>query len=160
MELNMLRKLAWSFASSTDIEFDDLFQEAALVWCKAENDKRYDSRKAAFNTFAYLRILNNLKTMATKDKKYRSNKIPIDGNIQSIADTKVTPEQHLEWSDLLKTLSDDTRFVIKMIFESPEEFIELAGSKGLLVELLGSKGVPKERASDVINEIKGMLAND
>ena len=33
--INLIRKIAWSFSTSTGLEFEDLFQEAALAYCEA-----------------------------------------------------------------------------------------------------------------------------
>ena len=158
MEMNMLRKLAWSFAGTTGLDFEDLFQEAALTWCKIEKSDRYDCRKSAFNTYAYLCINNHLKTMATRDKKYRNYNVAADDQqLQAIADKKATPEQSAQWHDRLHLLSAEAQFVLKLIFESPVEFLQLAGSRQLLADLLSNKGIAEDRTIDIISEIKEML---
>jgi len=65
--INLIRKIAWSFHKSTHLEFDDLFQEAAIAYHVAL--KSYDPAKGKITTFATHCILSHLKNYTRKELK-------------------------------------------------------------------------------------------
>lgn len=155
MELDLIRKLAWSFNQTTGIEFEELFQEGCYIWCTEKYRKRYDCRKAAFNSFMYIRIRNRFATMAKKEKN-RITTSPIDDEIDT-HDTRPNPEQSTDFRNIIENLTDDARFVIGLIFESPYEFFNLTRPNKKMIERLIEEGLTKGRARQAINEIKEML---
>ena len=54
--LDLLRKIAWSFHTTTGVEYDELFGEACLCYC--ETIKKYDRSKGAVTTFVYQSTIN------------------------------------------------------------------------------------------------------
>lgn len=66
--LNLLRKIAWSYNSTTGIEYDELFSEACLAYC--QNIKKYDHTKGAVSTFLYRSVSNSLNWFAKKYQRF------------------------------------------------------------------------------------------
>lgn len=56
--LNLIRKIAWSFFYTTGLEYEDLFSEACLAYCECV--KKYDKNKSKITTFAHIHIRNHL----------------------------------------------------------------------------------------------------
>ncbi len=57
--INLIRKIAWSFHKTTGLDWDDLFQEAALAYCRAM--KTYDPKRGAISTYMWWSITSHLK---------------------------------------------------------------------------------------------------
>lgn len=67
--INLIRKVAWSFHETTGLDWDDLFQEAALAYLEAM--KTYDSRKGKVSTYAWNCIVSRLRNYLREEKKWQ-----------------------------------------------------------------------------------------
>jgi DNA-directed RNA polymerase specialized sigma subunit len=76
--LNLIRKIAWSFYSSTGIEWQELFSEASLQYCEAL--KSYDPEKGRITTHLWNCIKSGLINFVKKENKYRSYFLPLNGS--------------------------------------------------------------------------------
>jgi hypothetical protein len=56
--INLIRKVAWSFHHTTGLDWDDLFQEAALAYCEALGT--YDKKKGKLTTHMWHVMTNHL----------------------------------------------------------------------------------------------------
>jgi len=65
-DLNLIRKVAWSFAKSTGQEFDELFSEATLSYMEALQS--YNPEKAKLSTWAVKIMTNHLITFCAKQE--------------------------------------------------------------------------------------------
>jgi DNA-directed RNA polymerase specialized sigma subunit len=109
---NLLKKIASSFASTTNVSFDDLFQEASLAYFEAL--RTYDPSKAVLSTHVWHCVSNRLKNYVKEDKLQRCE---IDGNIKA------------EECDILihnysffESLGKEAREIAMIILESPLDF--------------------------------------
>ena len=64
---NMCRKLAWKYSSPSKMDYDDLEQEAFLIYC--ECIEKYDVTKSSFSTYLFINLNGRLKLY--KDKENR-----------------------------------------------------------------------------------------
>jgi DNA-directed RNA polymerase specialized sigma24 family protein len=66
--INLIRKLVWSFHRTTGLDWDDLFQEAALAYYEGEHN--YDPMRGEKTTFMWCLIVSRL-TDYTRDEKVK-----------------------------------------------------------------------------------------
>lgn len=66
--LKMIKKIAWSFHLSTGLDYDDLFQEACLIWL--DNSCLWNPGKGKITTFMWCVITGGLRNWLKKDKRY------------------------------------------------------------------------------------------
>jgi DNA-directed RNA polymerase specialized sigma24 family protein len=66
-DINLLRKLAWSFHKSTGIDWDELFSEACWLYLKARNT--YDPKRGEFTKHAYMIVYSELINYLRDHKK-------------------------------------------------------------------------------------------
>ena len=65
--INLIRKIAWSFHNTTGVEWDDLFQEAALAYY--EGLSKYKSKEGKISTFMWHVISSRVLDFLRKEKK-------------------------------------------------------------------------------------------
>ena len=72
--INLIRKLAWSFNSTTGIDYQELVGEATLAYYEALND--YDNTKGAKSTsWCYLRVKNHLINYCKREKRIKTDSL-------------------------------------------------------------------------------------
>jgi hypothetical protein len=109
-DLNLIRKVAWSFHRTTRIDFDELVQEAALAYYASS--QRYDKSKGSYSTFIWWAITNHLKNFVKKEKRFY---FPL----QSIEDDLPIHSYH---SELYALLSKDASIILSVISRDPKHF--------------------------------------
>ena len=77
----LLRKIALSFALSTGLEFDDLYQEANLAYLEAL--RTHDATKGKITTYLWHCVHNRLKNYIKQEeiikcKKFDGELLPMD----------------------------------------------------------------------------------
>jgi RNA polymerase sigma factor (sigma-70 family) len=94
-DINLIRKLAWSFYYTTGIDWNELFSEVSLAYCEAlQNFNPKKNNK--FITFAYVSIRNHMITYLSRRSK-QIETIPIED--LEYADHIFTPFNDLdEWT--------------------------------------------------------------
>ena len=159
MDIELCRKMAASFHRTTRIEYEELLQEACAIWCETTDEKHvYDPRKSSLKTFMSWRIHNRFVLMANKRKRQ-----PPTGELDlELAGSEVSPEQYLDWKDRLQALTEEARFVVGLIFESPQEFLMMGSGKAgktQIIEVLVNKYAYTETAAkSAVREIRRLLA--
>ena len=106
--INLIRKIAWSFHHTTGVEWGDLFQEAALAYCEAL--ERYDPERGKITTYMWWCITSHLKNYLKEQKKW-------NGNICSIEDVDV--DRPVSPSNRFETLSKEALQIAEVIFSNP-----------------------------------------
>ena len=84
--VNLIRKIAWSFHRSTGLEWDDLFQEAAVAYY--ESLESYDESRGKITTHAWNCISNRLKNYLKEQEEYKARKS--EEELFSIEDVEMT----------------------------------------------------------------------
>jgi len=111
--LNLIRKIAWSFHKSTGIEFEDLFSESCLAYY--EGLKYYKSEKGKITTFMYFYIPNHLKNYIKKN--YTKQPVLI-----SIHDLKIEKESFVEY--FYESCTNDAIQISKLILSAPNPYLK------------------------------------
>jgi len=103
----LLKKIAWSFSTSTGVEFDDLFQEAALAYLEAM--KTFDPNKAKFSTYVWHCVSSHLKNYVKIEKPYMQH--------LSIEEPEVLNKPGLSVTNFFDALSFEAQQIAKIMFE-------------------------------------------
>ena len=121
--IDLIRKIAWSFHYTTGMEWEDLFQEAALACCEAMN--KYSPNKGRLSTYLWQCMTKRLQTYLQEQDHYKIHKDWRSNTtgICSIEDVKVstTVEMELWW----ESLSDEAYEIAKVVIASPKPYLEL-----------------------------------
>jgi len=145
-DINLIKKLAWSFHRTTNVEWDDLFQEAALAYY--EGLTRYDSSKGKISTFMYHHIKNHLINYVRKHCK-AANKIELMDTIPNNTS-----------SSIFEQFSKEARTVVDTILDFPRTFDSLKRRNALkrIREVMGVNH-DKHRINMGIKELKIIFSN-
>lgn len=160
--INLIRRAAWSFHRTTNVDYDELFSEASLAYmvCLERKDRAYDPSKSSFNTWAYQCMTLWLITYCNK-LKANPETDDLDAMLEQeiLAGNECSPEQIVEFHSELNTLSDEAKAVCKAIFESPMEFLSHAPklSRGKVKEYLREQGWSWSSIWKTFSEIKLFL---
>lgn len=113
--LNLIRKLAWSFQKTTGIDYEELFSEASLAYCEALNDFD-DNRNVKFTTYAYSRIQRHLINFS---KYYQRRKMLSFDDIEFETGADFSP-----FWEVFETFSSQSQQIITRILQDPHSFLE------------------------------------
>ncbi len=119
--IDLIRKVAWSFHNTTNVNWDDLFQEAALAYF--EGIKTYDPKKGKITTYLWHCMSNRLHTYLReqecfKFKDWRSN---IDSfvSFEEVIINKPI-EQELWW----EVLTEEAYDIAKIVIAAPKPYLK------------------------------------
>ena len=113
--LGLIRKIAWSFHKSTGLDWDDLFQEAALAYLECL--QRYDPTRGKITTYMWQVITCRLLNYIKNEAKYSQPLSSMEDRIREV-DTPV------EFSSLLDHLSLEAREITRIILKEQERYIQ------------------------------------
>ena len=103
-DINLIRKITWSFHTSTGIEWNELFQEAALAYCKSL--KTYQQKRGKLSTHAYNCIRNHLIDFTKKQTRWNL-KISLD---------EINPNNyHAPYDEIFENLTSDAKKILKIL---------------------------------------------
>lgn len=119
---NLIFKLAHRFRQTTGIEFNKLVSSANLEFVKCQ--KTYNPMKSKFSTYLYIKIRGLFLEMA---RKKNNNPIITNTNCEKINNN--TPEEYLFFKEILKELSTDAKEVVKIVFDTPTDLINMLPKK-------------------------------
>jgi DNA-directed RNA polymerase specialized sigma24 family protein len=109
---DLLRKLAWKYHKSTGLDWNDLFQEAALGYLEAI--RTYDPKRGAPSTHIWTCVTSRLSNYAKKERCHSEPLVPI-GDIAEDQEYK-SPE------NIFEALSTEARQIVEVIFAAPETY--------------------------------------
>jgi len=112
--INLIRKIAWSFHHTTKEEWDDLFQEATLGYLHAM--KTYDPKKSKLTTHVWNSVVNHLKTHLRKEAKTGPPICSLDDIEQ---DFPTESNGHMD------QLSEDAQQMVKTVLMNPQKYSSL-----------------------------------
>ena len=100
--INLIKKIANSFAVTTGLSYEDLFQEASLAYLEAS--RTYNPSRGKLSTHIWHCIHNHLKTYLKQENEYRGVLIPlIDFQPTEFIGTKETIEECIIERDIEDT---------------------------------------------------------
>ncbi len=143
--INLIRKIAWSFHRTTGLEWDDLFQEAALAYLEAL--RTYNPEKGRITTYMWWCITSRLKDYLREERKYKQP-------ICSIEDVDV--DYPTACTPLFESLSNDAQLITDIIQATPKKFIALTPqlAKRRVIKITIRKGWSRTRVWRSIQELK------
>jgi len=151
--INLIRKIAWSFHHSTGLEWDDLFEEACVGFLISYD--RYDSNKSKLSTWTFHTVRNHLIDYCRKNSKKWSSLslLPFEPE-----DPKHQEPCFLE--DLMNSLSGDAKEVVQTIMEAPSDFFTLPPkmARGKIRDFLREKGWKWQDIWDGMREVDQILS--
>jgi len=155
--LNLIRKIAWSFHRSTGIDWDDLFQEAVLAYLEAERTHKPDRGK--MTTHAWTCITNRLKNYIKEQEDYKSRKHGEE--LCSIEDTILTRHPAQMASDFWEALSDDAKDIANIVLATPKKFLWIPAEQvhRRIHNILSCRGWCKNRIQNGIFRITTVCQN-
>lgn len=148
--INLLRKIAWSFHKSTGLEWDELFQESYLAYRYALD--HYDPNKGVpISAFIWTHISNQLRTYYQNEKKYNDPLLGLD----KIYYKNYTPQNFLE------ELSSDAEKIAELILIAPRNYVKLKPKEARkkVKNIMLNRGWDRERISCSLNELKVACSN-
>lgn len=77
--INLIRKIAWSFHRTTGLPFEDLFSEASLGYCEAV--RTYNEKKTTISTWAWRNMQAKIIDYCKKEYSWKKRFL-LDENIQ------------------------------------------------------------------------------
>jgi len=158
-DINLLRKIAWSFHKSTGLNWDDLFQEAYIAYQHAI--QHYNkSKKIKLSAFIWIHVSNQLKSYYQREldfvhplKKAYSKALYANINLSSwIPLEEKYCDQHFE----LEELSKDAQKIAQIVIATPRKFLHLSQIevRRRLENILCKQGWSKERVLKGIQDLK------
>jgi RNA polymerase sigma factor (sigma-70 family) len=125
----LIRKIAWSFSTSTGLEFDDLFQEASLAYLEAL--KTYDPDKGRITTHLWHCVHNQLKNYLKLQNKEK---------VLSIEDVEIgkTVNNIPFWEEL----NSEAQEIAEVVLDSPKDFLNVPADEAQiqLTKIMLQKG--------------------
>ncbi len=149
--LLLIRKIAWSFHKTTEVDWDELFAQASMLYwlsLSAYDAKRKGGKKT---TFIYQFIQNELINFLKKEKRHYMINIPFDELTMDVSFFQ-TP-----FFELFDALSPDSQLIAEMILSDPVSYAKLPGkmARGLVVKnLKKEKDWTYTKCWDSLNNIK------
>ncbi len=150
--INLIRKMAWSFHSTTGISYDELFSESALAYYEAK-EKYTPEMKTKLTTWAFMIIKNRLINFC------KSEKMATYLQLDNVNDNYIT-EYTEPFFELYDELSNTSKIITDEILNNRQVYsTELPKTaRGEIVIKLREKGWSWPKIWDSIRTIKTELA--
>ena len=117
--LNLIRQIAWDFSKKTNLNYKDLFSEAALAYCEAV--RKFDpSRGNKLITFAYWCIKNQLINYCKKETAIENKYLT---ESQWPEEFKPPAQEAVDFFELMETWPEEARQVAQLILQEPEKYM-------------------------------------
>lgn len=148
--INLIRRIAWSFNATTGIDFDELLGEATLAYYEAK--RTHNPKQSKLTTWAYNHIQNRLINFCKIQH--------IHSNVDNLIDhpyTNATP-----FFELAELFSDTALQIVNRITAQPEAYIGSSAKsvRGRIVKELRAEGWSWPAIWRTMDEIKTVLANN
>jgi len=148
--LNLLRKITWSFHKSTGLDWDELFQESYLAYRYAL--EHYDPNKGvSISSFIWTHISNQLRTYYQNEKKHYE---PLH-DLSKAYHKEYTPDNFLE------LLTPHAEKIAELILISPKKFIELKpkDARKKVKNIMLNRGWSMDKIESSLKELKIACSN-
>ena len=159
MELNIVRKVVWSYARSTGLDFDELCSEAYLAYLEAAPS--YDPARGKKSTFIWNVVRHHINSLLKAKKEVPMDKETIDMLIEE--KDELGPEQVIlaeeSWRELFESLSPDAKMIF-FLLNSSEVYINTdkpREARGIIARELKARGWPENKIWATFREIKQVL---
>ena len=112
-DINLIRKIAWSFHQTTGLDVDDLFQEAALAYCEAQ--RTCDETRGKPSVYVWKHMERKLIDYLKRERKYNQHTtldVPV---IQKLKTVNSNP--------ILNALDTTTKQAAEILLLTPHRFL-------------------------------------
>ena len=133
-EINLMRKIAWSFHLSTNIEFGDLFSEAFIAYQAAV--KSFNESKSKQSTWAWYMMRNHLINYTHRENKHHFRECIVDELPPVIYDPQ-------SFEEFLETLPPECMEIAKVLLNNLDQFDDNPPpryARGRIAKLLKKEG--------------------
>jgi len=158
-QLNIVRKVVWSYARSTGLDFDELCSEAYLAYLEAAPS--YDPARGKKSTFIWNVVRHHINSLLKAKKEVPMDKETIDMLIEE--KDELGPEQVIlaeeSWRELFESLSPDAKMIFSLL-NSSEIYINTdkpREARGIIARELKARGWPENKIWATFREIKQVL---
>ena len=163
MELNIVRKVVWSYVRSTGLDFDDfdeLCSEAYLAYLEAAPS--YDPARGKKSTFIWNVVRNHINNLLKAKKEIPVDKEAIDILIGDR--DELDPEQVVlaeeSWRELFESLSPDAKMICLLVLNHGEVYLNTdkpRQARGIIARELKARGWSENKIWATFREIKQTL---
>ena len=160
MELNIVRKVVWSYARSSGLDFDELCSEAYLAYLEAAPS--YDPARGKKSTFIWNVVRNHINNLLKKKKE-----IPVD---KEAMETLLEGREELDperliiaeecWEELFNSLSPDAKMICLLVLNDDEIYLNTdkpREARGIIARELKARGWAENKIWATFREIKQTL---
>jgi len=159
MELNIVRKVVWSYTRSIGLDFDELCSEAYLAYLEVA--PYYDPSKGKKTTFIWNVVRNHINSLLKAKKEVPVDKETIDMLIEER--DELDPEQVVlaeeSWRELFESLSPEAKMICLLI-NNGEVYLNTdkpRESRGIIARELKARGWSENKIWATFREIKQTL---
>ena len=159
MELNIVRKVVWSYVRSTGLDFDELCSEAYLAYLEAAPS--YDPSRGKKTTFIWNVVRNHINNLLKMKKEVPMDKEAIDMLIEE--KDELDPEQIIlaeeSWRELFESLSPDAKMICLLV-NNGEVYLNTdkpREARGIIARELKARGWSGNKIWASFREIKQTL---
>lgn len=159
MELNIVRKVVWSYTRSTGLDFDELCSEAYLAYLEAAPS--YEPSRGKKTTFIWNVVRNHINNLLKVKKEVAVDKETIDMLIEER--DELDPEQVVlaeeSWRELFESLSPDAK-IICLLMNDSEVYLNTdkpREARGIIARELKARGWSDNKIWATFREIKQIL---
>ena len=163
-DVNLVRKIAWAYAKTTGIEFDDLFSEACIAYLEAE--KNYDSKKSKKSTYMHHVICRRLNSLLKIRSRVEENEESIDLIENPLETIEDSPEYQLlvkeHKDELFAVLSPEALTICNILLEEPNIYLPIDKPKqcrGVIYQELRKRDWSWSTIWKTFNELKQVVAS-
>jgi len=160
MELNIVRKVVWSYARSTGLDFDELYSEAYLAYLEAAPS--YEPNKGKKTTFIWNVIRNHINSLLKAKKE-----VPVDEGVLDLLieeSVELDPEQVVlaeeSWRGLFESLSPDAKMICLLVVNDVDIYLDTdkpREARGIIARELKARGWSDRKIWATFREIKQIL---
>jgi len=162
-ELNIVRKVVWSYTRSTGrstgMDFDELCSEAYLAYLEAASS--YDPARGKKSTFIWNVVRNHINSLLKAKKEVPVDKETIDMLIEE--KDELDPEQVVlaeeSWRELFESLSPDAKMICLLV-NNGEVYLNTdkpREARGIIARELKARGWSENKIWATFREIKQTL---
>jgi len=159
MELNIVRKVVWSYARSTGLDFEELCSEAYFAYLEAASS--YDPARGKKSTFIWNVVRNHINSLLKAKKEIPMDKETIDMLIEER--DELDPEQVVLakecWEELFNSLSPEAKMICLLV-NSGEVYLNTdkpREARGIIARELKARGWSENKIWATFREIKQTL---
>lgn len=158
-QLNIVRKVVWSYTRSTGLDFDELCSEAYLAYLEAAPS--YDPARGKKSTFIWNVVRNHINSLLKAKKEISIDKEAMETLLEGREE--LDPERIIiseeRWEELFNSLSPEAKMIC-LLMNNGEVYINTdkpRKARGIIARELKARGWPENKIWATFREIKQVL---